>query len=88
VILHAYEIAEGDPYRKKITLASGLTMPEATSAGMLPYQIGTALRKSDPVTFDQVRDALRAEGASTLFGRTFFSFALPRRTKQNRVVKD
>ena len=67
-ILKAYEIAEGPTYSESIVLASGLTMPEATAAGMLPYQVSTALRKDDPVTLQQCRDAMLAEGASTLFG--------------------
>lgn len=68
VILRAYEQAEKVAFRNKIALASGLTFPEATAAGMLPFQIGTALRKGDPVTFEQCRDAMLAEGASQLFG--------------------
>ena len=35
---------------------------------MLPYQVATALRKTDPVTLDQCRKAMLAEGASKLFG--------------------
>ncbi len=68
IILRAYDIAEGAASRNKIALASGLTVPEATEAGRLPYQISTALRKGDPVTFQQCRDAMLAEGASILFG--------------------
>src|SRR5437588_9629452 len=54
-ILRAYEIAEGPEARERIALASGLTVPEAHAAGMLPYQIITALRRTDPVTFEQAR---------------------------------
>src|SRR5690349_6557412 len=39
VILRAYEMAEGPEYREKIALASGLTVPEAAAAGMLPFQL-------------------------------------------------
>src|SRR3990172_5721801 len=53
VILRAYELGEGKAYRDQIALASGLTVPEAYAAGMLPYQVSTALRKGDPVNFDQ-----------------------------------
>jgi hypothetical protein len=35
---------------------------------MLPYQIIAAVRKGDPVTKEQCRKALIAEGASILFG--------------------
>lgn len=68
IILRAYELAEGTDYGEKIALASGLTVPEAAAAGMLPFQIITGLRSTDPVTFEQVRDAMLAEGASTLAG--------------------
>src|SRR5947209_1513803 len=67
-ILRAYEQAEGPEYRDRIALASGLTVPEAHAAGMLPYQVIAAVRKGDPVTMDQCRKALIDEGASILFG--------------------
>jgi hypothetical protein len=67
-ILQAYEKAEGRDYRDRIALASGLTVPEAHAAGMLPYQIIAAVRKGDPVTADQCRRALIEEGASVLLG--------------------
>src|SRR5438093_3274324 len=54
-ILRAYEQAEGQDYRDRIALASGLTVPEAHAAGMLPYQVIPAVRKGDPVTTDQCR---------------------------------
>ena len=68
VILRAYDLAEGGGYRDKIALASGLTVPEAYVAGMLPFQIIPALRKGDPVTADQCQKAMIDEGASTLLG--------------------
>src|SRR5216110_898176 len=67
-ILRAYEQAEGPEYRDRIALASGLTVPEAHAAGMLPYQVIAAVRKGDAVTIDQCRQALIEEGASILFG--------------------
>jgi hypothetical protein len=67
-ILRAYEQAEGRDYRDRIALASGLTVPEAHAAGMLPYQVIAAVRKSDSVTLEQCRKALVDEGASVLFG--------------------
>ncbi len=67
-ILAALEESDGKDYCEKLTLVSGLTIPEAFAAGMLPYEILTAHRKSDPVTLDQCRDAALAEGASKLFG--------------------
>jgi hypothetical protein len=68
IIGRAYEIAEGVAARDRIALASGLTVPEATASGMLPYQVGTALRKSDPVSFEECWQAMAAEGASKLLG--------------------
>ncbi len=66
VILRAYEQAEGKEAREKIALASGLTVPEATAAGMLPYQIITGLRSSDPVKPEEVKAAMLEQGASEL----------------------
>src|SRR5262249_49233519 len=65
-ILAAYEQAEGKDYRTKIALASGLTIPEAAAAGMLPYLIVPILRKSDPVAFEQCQQAMLEEGATKL----------------------
>jgi hypothetical protein len=65
-IHRAYELAEGREYRDRIGLASGLTVLEAHAAGMLPYQIIAAVRKTDPVTIEQCREAMLAEGASKL----------------------
>jgi hypothetical protein len=68
VILQAYEEVEGREYRENIALASGLTFPEAYAAGMLPFQVIPAVRKSDQVTPEQCRQAMIDEGASTLLG--------------------
>jgi hypothetical protein len=65
-ILQAYEQAEGKDFRDRIALAIGLTVPEAVDLGMLSFQVTTALRKGDPVTLAQCRDAMIAEGASVL----------------------
>jgi hypothetical protein len=67
-ILRAYELAEGLESRDRVALASGLTVPEATAAGMLPFQIIPALRKGDPLTSEEVREAMQSEGASALAG--------------------
>jgi hypothetical protein len=66
VILRAYELAEGREYRDKIALASGLTVPEAYAAGMMPFQIIPAVRRGDAVTPQQCRQAMIDEGASRL----------------------
>lgn len=68
-ILKAFELAEGTEYRDRIALASGLTVPEARAAGMLPFQIIAAVRDSDPVTVDDCRKAMIEEGASILLDR-------------------
>jgi hypothetical protein len=66
IILRAYEMAEGGEFRDRIALASGLTVPEAHAAGMLPYHLFPALRQGDSVTPEQVRKAMLEEGASKL----------------------
>jgi hypothetical protein len=65
-IFRSYEIAEGDEARERVALASGWTVPEAHAAGMLPYEIIPALRRTDPVTPEQARQAFLEEGASQL----------------------
>ncbi len=85
VILRAYELAQAD-YRDRITLASGLTVPEAAAAGMLPYQLITALRKNDPVTFEQAKQAFLDEGASQLVNPEALElrFATPEEAEASR----
>jgi hypothetical protein len=68
IILEAYGRAEERGAAERVALASGVTVPEAYSAGMLPFQIITALRRDDPVTSEQCREAMIEEGASTLLG--------------------
>lgn len=66
IILRAYELAEGSDSRRRIALATGLTFPEAHTAGMLPFRIVAFVRKTDPVTLEQCVQAMIDEGASTL----------------------
>jgi hypothetical protein len=66
VILRAYELAEGKEFRNRIALPSGLTFPEAYAAEVLRYTIIPGLRKDDPVSREQVRQAMLAEGASEM----------------------
>ena len=61
IILEAYERVEGPSAGERIALASGLTIPEAYSAGLLPYQIITAFEARRPVTPKECRDALIEE---------------------------
>lgn len=70
-ILKAYELAEGPETRDRIALASGLTVPEAHEAGLLPYEVIAAVRKGDPIQRHEVPNALRREGASLLFHPTW-----------------
>lgn len=65
-ILQAYEEVEGEAFRDRLALALGLTVPEAHEAGLLPVQVTTALRASDPVTVEQCRDTMIELGASVL----------------------
>ncbi len=67
VILRAYELAEGRGYGDRIALASGLTVPEAYGAGMLPFQIIPALPEGRSRNRGAVPPrAMIEEGASTL----------------------
>jgi hypothetical protein len=77
IILSAIEQSDGKDYRAKVALASGLTVPEGVAAGMLPYQIITALRKSDTVTKEECWEAMLAEGASELFGPKALQLRFP-----------
>ncbi len=67
-ILQAYEEAEGKETRDRIAIAVGLTVPEASESGLLPYQVLPALRKDDPFSPEQCRSAMVEEGASILAG--------------------
>jgi hypothetical protein len=66
VILRAYELAQGQQGRAKIALASGLTVPEATAAGLLPFQVIPARRESDAVKQEEIEAAMLKQGASKL----------------------
>ena len=66
VVLACIAGKEGREASDNIALASGLTVPEACAAGMLPYQILAAVRKGDPLTREQAQQAMLEEGASTL----------------------
>jgi hypothetical protein len=68
-VLRAYELAEGSAFRDRVALASGLTVPEAHAAGMLPFEIIAALRRGDSVTQEQAEQAMLAEGGTKLVDR-------------------
>ena len=86
-ILWAYQQALGKDYADRITLATGLTVPEARALGILPFQIIPALRPDDPVTAEQCRDAMIAEGASILGDRKvpLLCFATEAEAEASRV---
>jgi hypothetical protein len=69
IILQAYERAGGRGARDKIALASGLTVPEAAAAGMLPFQVISGRRPSDAVTQEEITEAMVRQGASRLDGK-------------------
>jgi hypothetical protein len=91
VISRAYELAEGPDSRNRIALASGLTVPEAYSAGMLPFQVFPAIRKSDPVSVEECRKALIEEGASLLVSvdnpQLRFASADEAEAARNRLIR-
>ena len=66
IILNAYETAEGKEFRDRIALAVGLTVPEATASGLLPFEVIPAVRENDPVTLEDCRNAMISEAASVL----------------------
>lgn len=73
IILEAYE--QADPgIMPKITVAMGVTLEEALEMDLLPYQVMTARKNGDPVSYQQLEDAMRQEGAlKTPFGiRMYF----------------
>jgi hypothetical protein len=77
VILEAYERVKGKAFRDRITLAIGLTFPEAYELGMLPYRLHPSVRSTDPVTELACNRAMRELGASDLFmpGKPVLRFA-------------
>jgi hypothetical protein len=91
ITLRAYEKAEGKEVRDRIALAVGLTIPEATEAGMLSFQVIPLLRKGDPVSLEDCSQAMLEEGASRLTsrGRPELRFATEdeARTSIARLVK-
>jgi hypothetical protein len=60
----AYEVAGAVEYRNRVALASGLTVPEAHAAGMLPYEILPAVRRGDPMTLEEALKAMVDEGGT------------------------
>ncbi len=76
-IVEAYKEVRGDAVQLPITLASGLTVPEASSVGLLPYQIAPPLKKDPQVPQAEYRKAMIDLGASTLLGSDNPQLRLP-----------
>lgn len=87
VILRAYDKAGEEGIRANIALASGVTVPEATAAGMLPYRVFPALRTTDDVTPQECREALLTEGATKLFGTDLVQLRLATQDQADECVK-
>lgn len=69
VIEDAYMEALGSKQQLPITLALGLTVPEAIGVGLLPYQIAPAPRRTNDISDERYLEAMLKAGASTLLGR-------------------
>jgi hypothetical protein len=70
VILDAYATAEySDEFVGKITFALGVTIPEATEMGLVPFQVVPGRRKDERPTNDEYRQAMIDAGASILAGK-------------------
>ncbi len=69
VIVEAYTRAEGEEFAEQVTLASGLTPPEAQALGYLPWKVVIARgRHESGPTMKEHEKALAAEARNTLLG--------------------
>ena len=66
IIREAYAKIKGEEFGPKIRLAVGVTFPEAAAIGYLPYKVVPVPRRVDPSDMEKYRQAMVAEGASTL----------------------
>jgi hypothetical protein len=66
LIQQAYEAALGRMYREQITFALGLTVPEAISLGLFPFQVIPARRRGEAPSDEEYDKAMLEAGASTL----------------------
>ena len=67
LIMDAYKEALGEKLPHPITLAMGLTVPEAVEIGLLPFRIAPAQRRSDSAADAEYHQTMLKAGASTLF---------------------
>lgn len=68
VIVDAYKEAEGPEAAEAITIAEGVTPPEALALGLLPFKVVAARKKGDPVPPGAYQTALAAEARRSLLG--------------------
>jgi len=66
IVADAYGEAFGKETQQQITLALGLTVPEAVGIGLLPFQIVPTRRKGERPTKAEYRKAMIDAGASVL----------------------
>jgi hypothetical protein len=63
IILDAYEKALGAEYRDKISLAIGITVPEAAAMGMLPYWVSPMGRTREALSEKELQAIIEAGGS-------------------------
>jgi hypothetical protein len=68
VIVDAYAEAEGPEAAAEITIAEGVTPPEALALGLLPLKVVPARKRHDPIPLDAYQAAVAAEARNTLLG--------------------
>lgn len=68
IIMDAYERASGKEFRDRITLATGVTVPEATDLELLPFEVELFPGRHRSADTGRVQWAMVAEGASLLRG--------------------
>ena len=68
VITEAYAEAEGREAAEEITIAEGLTPPEALALGLLPFKVVPARKKNDTISEEAYQKALASEGAIPVLG--------------------
>lgn len=68
VIRSVYQNVRGEDIANQITLAIGVTMREAITMGLLPYQVVPTRRKDDSISDERYRNAMTEAGAADLGG--------------------
>jgi hypothetical protein len=68
IIQAAYHRAFREEYEDKISLAIGITVPEAVAMGLLPFQVIPARKRDGDPSQEEYRKAMVDAGASLLSG--------------------